>query len=254
MKNRRNYYRILSVQPDAPAAVIQASYRALLRALKMHPDLGGDHGQAVCINEAFATLGDPGRRAEYDRTLHPLARQRRAAAAVPNPSAAPPSPPRAADPAADAAAPATPAPPVAVCSFCQESCASATAELPGAVCPCCGSPLCQATPQRDGGRSRRAIGRVPRKLALTFRLATSRQRVWPGLTEDLSLNGMGLLAALELPVGARLQIECEFCSAVGVVRSARAVAGNVSAGWHYGVEFLCLHVKQVRGGLVATVA
>jgi curved DNA-binding protein CbpA len=69
MKNRRNYYRVLQVQPDVPTEIIRASYRALMHTLKTHPDLGGDHWRAAIINEAFATLSDPERRAAYDRTL-----------------------------------------------------------------------------------------------------------------------------------------------------------------------------------------
>jgi predicted transcriptional regulator len=34
MKNRRNYYRILQVQPDAPVEIIRASYRTMMRELK----------------------------------------------------------------------------------------------------------------------------------------------------------------------------------------------------------------------------
>ena len=45
------------------------SYLTLMRRLKMHPDLGGDHARAALINEAFATLVDPVRRAAYDRVL-----------------------------------------------------------------------------------------------------------------------------------------------------------------------------------------
>ncbi len=69
MKNRRNYYRILQVQPDAPPEVIRASYRTLMRELKQHPDLGGDQWNAGILNEAYETLGNPGRRAEYDKRL-----------------------------------------------------------------------------------------------------------------------------------------------------------------------------------------
>src|SRR5690606_3216066 len=57
--NRRNYYRVLHVQPDAPTEIIRMSYLTLMRRLKMHPDLGGDHRKAALINEAFATLVDP---------------------------------------------------------------------------------------------------------------------------------------------------------------------------------------------------
>src|SRR5262245_55557784 len=69
MENRRNYYRILHVQPDAPRELIRTSYLTLMQPLKMHPDLGGDHWNAALINEAFATLMDPVRRTSYDETL-----------------------------------------------------------------------------------------------------------------------------------------------------------------------------------------
>lgn len=69
MKNRRNYYRILHVQPDAPLALIVASYRTLMHTLKNHPDLGGDHETAVMINEAYEILTDTKKRQAYDQTL-----------------------------------------------------------------------------------------------------------------------------------------------------------------------------------------
>ena len=48
--NRRNYYRLLHVQADAPAEVIKAAYRALI-ALH-HPDKGGSTWLAGRLNEA----------------------------------------------------------------------------------------------------------------------------------------------------------------------------------------------------------
>ena len=68
MKNRRNYYRILQVQPDAPLEIIRASYRTMMRDLMQHPDFGGDHWNASIINEAYETLSDSVKRAEYDKT------------------------------------------------------------------------------------------------------------------------------------------------------------------------------------------
>lgn len=67
--NRRNHYRILHVQPDAPYEVIRANYRTLMQKLKLHPDLGGDHWTAVQVNTAYAVLSDPARRKAYDRNL-----------------------------------------------------------------------------------------------------------------------------------------------------------------------------------------
>ena len=65
-KNRRNYYRILHVQPDAPVEIIKSSYRTLMQKLKAHPDLGGDEWNAALINEACAVIIDPEKRAAYD--------------------------------------------------------------------------------------------------------------------------------------------------------------------------------------------
>ena len=66
MNNRRNYYRILHVQPEAPLEIIKASYRGLMTKLKAHPDLGGDHDAAVLINQAYAVLSNPEKRRRYD--------------------------------------------------------------------------------------------------------------------------------------------------------------------------------------------
>lgn len=67
--NRRNHYRVLHVQPDAPFEIIRASYRTLLQKLKLHPDLGGDHWNAALVNAAYQALSDPLRREAYDRQL-----------------------------------------------------------------------------------------------------------------------------------------------------------------------------------------
>lgn len=62
-----DYYRILGVAPYSEDVVIQAAYRALMR--RYHPDASNsaDAGKrATEINEAYAVLGDPGRRERYD--------------------------------------------------------------------------------------------------------------------------------------------------------------------------------------------
>ena len=69
MHNKRNYYRILHVQFDAPPAVIKASYRTIMQKLRAHPDLGGEEWNASLINEARKVLLDPALRAAYDRQL-----------------------------------------------------------------------------------------------------------------------------------------------------------------------------------------
>jgi len=69
MQNRRNFYRILQVQPDAPSEVIKNNYRTLLQKLRLHPDLGGDERNASLINQAWRTLRDPISRRAYDKRL-----------------------------------------------------------------------------------------------------------------------------------------------------------------------------------------
>ncbi|MEY4414191.1 MAG: hypothetical protein RIQ53_1484 [Pseudomonadota bacterium] len=67
--NRRNHYRVLHVQPEAPIEVIKASYRTLMLQLRTHPDLGGRHTEAAMVNAAWHVLSDPLRRADYDARL-----------------------------------------------------------------------------------------------------------------------------------------------------------------------------------------
>jgi len=59
-----DYYEVLQVHPRAESEVIRAAYRTLAR--KYHPDLGGDPGRMIALNDAWDVLGDPVRRAEYD--------------------------------------------------------------------------------------------------------------------------------------------------------------------------------------------
>ncbi len=68
MKNR-TYYDMLGITPAAPAEIISAVYRAWMKALKAHPDLGGDEEMAKELNEAYDTLKDPERRAGYDAKI-----------------------------------------------------------------------------------------------------------------------------------------------------------------------------------------
>ena len=71
MKDLPDLYRILQVDPSADPDVIDAVYRRLAR--KYHPDVNPSfdaNRQMQDINMAYEILGDPDRRAEYDRRNH----------------------------------------------------------------------------------------------------------------------------------------------------------------------------------------
>jgi hypothetical protein len=58
-------YEVLGVAPSAPTAEIRRAYLGLAR--RHHPDLdSGDAERMRAVNDAWATLGDPVRRARYD--------------------------------------------------------------------------------------------------------------------------------------------------------------------------------------------
>lgn len=63
-----DYYELLGVARHASAAEIRSAYRALAKA--MHPDTGGTAGAFRLLREAYETLADPERRADYDRGDH----------------------------------------------------------------------------------------------------------------------------------------------------------------------------------------
>lgn len=230
MKNRRNYYRVLHVQPDAPEQVIKASYRTLMQRLRMHPDLGGDHMKAALINEAFRTLGDPARRALYDHARREAGNQ----------------------PGERRERPAE-SPAEAHCLFCRAPHSRLDAERDDCVCGSCGSALFPVQRHEGDETSRRAIERLPRSMRVTLVRAIAPRDICKAATQDVSLQGMRFLTRTQLAIDERVQVDCEFCSAVAVVRSVRP-HGVDAAGWECGVQFLTLRVKQQRGGLISTVA
>lgn len=66
MTQERDPYLVLGIPRDAPDRVVRQAFYA--RARQAHPDLVGAHGLAAMtvLNEAWAILKDPERRAAYD--------------------------------------------------------------------------------------------------------------------------------------------------------------------------------------------
>lgn len=70
-----DHYAVLDVPRTASHEEIKRRYRRLMR--EVHPDANAADPQATrkaaLINQAYETLGDPGRRREYDARLAPVA-------------------------------------------------------------------------------------------------------------------------------------------------------------------------------------
>ncbi|MDH5576911.1 MAG: DnaJ domain-containing protein, partial [Betaproteobacteria bacterium] len=64
----KDYYGVLGVGRDAPADEIRKAFRKLAR--KYHPDVSKEAGAEARmkeVNEAYAVLSDPEKRAAYDQ-------------------------------------------------------------------------------------------------------------------------------------------------------------------------------------------
>lgn len=246
MDNRRNYYRILHVQEDAPEEIIRTSYRTLMQRMKMHPDLGGDHWDAALINEAYATLIDPGRRADYDRELPGTAESRRNA---PDLSGRPPT--------FNSKPPGEPfVPPVEDdvdrCPLCQTPHEFGAAIPASARCIRCDSPLYPAVKRTFDENGRRVVGRNPRQLDVACMVfGNFSVEHLHTVSDDVSPNGMRLRTEHAIPTGARMRIECEMLSGIGVVRHCRRAPGDPERMWRIGIEFLTLQLRQNRGAFVS---
>jgi hypothetical protein len=221
------------VQPEAPIELIRASYRTLMGPLRQHPDLGGDHETAALLNEAYAVLSDPSRRAAYDRTLV-KERWRGGQRAAEGERVERPvqrmDPGRWRD--------------EGVCPFCRGK-LSLLGE-PDPRCGRCKAPL-MAPPTPDPA-AREFFGK-----RLTARFTKNRPvsllpgwelEPWAVTMRDLSLSGICVIAEATLPVDRVVWIVDDDFEALAVVVSSRRAAGAFS------VHARFLTLRPVRGGLL----
>lgn len=241
MKNRRNYYRVLHVQPEAPLEIIKASYRGLMIKLKAHPDLGGDHDAAVLINQAYAVLSNADKRRRYDLDRQGLsatgpshqAAQRRSASAVATRAYQRHS--------------GTGLSVHAVCLFC-------TSDIVAAVpsrCTFCGSPLHLSTVP-SGRRQMEVFGRraAPR-IAKTGSLMVYPSWPHPGhraQLRDLSLSGISLFCDFAPHHNQILKLDSLLLAAVMQVASVRSCGGR----YRIHGPLLVAEFATQTGGFVST--
>jgi len=237
LKNRRNFYRILHVQPEAPLEVIKASYRSLMSKLKAHPDLGGDHEAAVLINQAYAVLSNVEKRRQYDATLR--ATKGPATSARPAPAESPLRPRRASTDTETRTGPRqgtyteprpAPRPVYTQCPFCSTG-ITGPRRLESR-CSGCGSPM-TLTLAGPGAHLRELFGRraAPRiRKAAELKLYPA----WPheghaAQLRDVSTTGISLLSQYRPQVAQVLKLDGGLLSGIAQVVSIRPGAqGTVS--------------------------
>ena len=183
---RRNLYRILYVQPEAPPEIITAAYRCLMSQLRTHPDGGGEE-KAERIRQAYAILRDPVKRRAYDS-----GRRRPLSAKV-----SPPGP-------GHSSVPATVPP---VCPFCG---LTVPRQLPAnRRCARCASPLAPVaytlgTTQEPFGR--RSAPRFEKSCRVTVHTSPESPPL-SAVLRDLSATGISLYTAVPITAGGNIRVE-----------------------------------------------
>ena len=221
MENRRNYYRVLHVQPDAPAAVIKSTYRTLMQKLKMHPDLGGDTWNAALVNEAYSVLSDPLKREQYDRqVLRKLQR----------PDVSPLVSKR------------------GHCLFCKSVFLIPSGGSTPEACTECRSPL----QGMDSDETQLTLRRIASRIERTFNIQY--YTYWPqsphiAVAMDFSTTGIAIAGADHFFIGQLIKIESEPLSAVAEVKNHEAI-GESSAPVRVGLKFLTVSFNLPRGTFV----
>ena len=237
MKNRRNYYRILLIQPDAPLDIIKASYRTQMQKLKMHPDLGGDEWDASILNEAYRILSNPETRAAYDASFLDNRAGLANTAQTPEDRTARPGKAR---PSATAGEPVD----MSVCAFCRTRRPADMALDSMPFCTGCGGPLTVANALRIVDTSGRACVRMPHHAPVTAYTDTD----CPGLhgrLHDLSPMGMQLQLSSPLRSGQIVRINADPVAAIGRVIFCNRTGKN--GQFRAGVAFITVCFRQQHG-------
>lgn len=233
----RNYYELLHVSRDAPLEIIRGSYRALMQQMKHHPDLGGDAATAAVINEAYAVLSDPERRAEYDARLDLIAQVAAGLGDTIVEDTVPMSR-RIRDPFRE-------------CVFCEMPHEHGRIIEVDARCIECGSPLSTADKQRIEPSGQRAVERIDKRQAVTFFTKWPQARGYIGHTEDISLNGLRLITKRDLMVGQRIKIVSGLLEAIAEVSHAAHERHGWTTVCIAGVAFVTLRFSTSVGGFVS---
>ena len=233
MDKDRDYYGVLRVAPEAPAAIIEASYRTLKQRLRAR---SGSIAEEALLDEAYRVLADPEQRAAFDLE-HDVALSQRAAdfasTAVLDPDAERYAAHR--------------------CLFCGAAHGLDRTLTRDDDCRECGSPLYPAERQRLEYSGQRMLRRIPKRREIDLYVTWPQPAPYSAEMRDISLNGMRFAAAAPLEQNQIVKIDCASCAAVARVAHCEH-DGRDSAGaecWLVGVEFLTLRFRNARGTFIS---
>ena len=237
MQNKKTYYQILHVQPDAPLEVIRSSYRTMMQKLKMHPDLGGCHENAAEVNEAYNVLTNPAKRSEYDASLLVNANTKKPRHTKEKKRAKPNQTTQKFYQNNNAE----------ICSFCNQPHYMGINIEPNDICPKCESPLFPATKQTEEICGKRTIQRINKEWPLRFYISWPHTESFSGKTRNVSFNGMQLVTAAQLEINQVIKIDSNELYAVARIVNHQ----QFDQEWRYGLEFLTLRFHQAHGTFVS---
>ena len=207
-----------------------------MQRMRMHPDLGGDHWQASLINEAFATLSDPDKRARYDTELQSPLHERRNSKSAENSDGRQ-------SPDNDWS--------LSTGKFCAFCGTPHRSNQPDQSCARCDSPLTMPTANDDAFSLQRQIERMPSSFPVSI-YPDWQGSCDKGVAIDLSPGGMCFSSTVALPIGKIIKIDSEPCTAIAQVRHCSASAGRSNC--ETGVQFVTLRFNQSQGNFVSVSA
>ena len=267
MKNRRNYYRVLHVQPDAPAAIIKASYRILMQTLKAHPDLGGDIAKAQLLNEAYQIISNPEKRAHYDNNLNLRPRVRvterltcsseklqtikqtqhkEKSQKINRTKSQSITPEKTLPPMSRRAS--------LRCKFCNTSQSNLSTQAAYSIvihaplqCAHCNSPLNNLAQLDLNSSCKRAISRIEREGTIEFFTQWPQDKAHCGVITDISPNGLGFKSTTRLKFNSILKVNSPLLNAVIKIVNHRQISIKATLYYKFGAEFLSVEFCAQKG-------
>ena len=255
--NKRNYYRILNIQPDSPSAIIKTSYETLKKKKNAPIEL---------LNEAYQVLGNPSKRKSYDRLLHqvthdstvdsqekkegkgsissinrnPGQTSKQKIQGLPIKNFTNPKQSSSGHKRSLTSVGYTPLI-TQYCAFCKTPHAHSTCEFSPSLCKDCQSPLFPP-PTNLLKQPRRSLGRIEQSGLIRFYLSWPGKQ-YPASLSDLSPTGMSMAMSEDLENGQIIKIDAENFSAVGEItyNQFKPIQSTV------GVRFLTVQFNNPKG-------